>query len=122
MLGCVLRVRGQFSPEEFLRQWPLPGVTRCEPGILLVVASASGRETLSEQVEDALAFLHRHEAALSALVAWPGVETLWLDFGLWQRNAPYDSASFPPNLLSALGAANVRLTVSFYPASDESDV
>ena len=111
---------GQFSLEEFLRQWPLPGVTRSEQGILFVVVS--DREALSDQIENAVAFLERHEAALSSLAVWPGVEALWLDFGLWQRDAPYDSASFPPHLLSALGSANVRLTVSFYPGSEEDDV
>jgi len=119
MPGCVLRVRGDFSPDEFLRERPLPGVTRCERGILLVVVGAHGREALSEQIEDALAFLERQQAAVSALVAWPGVETLWLDFGLWRHDGPYDSASFPPQLLTALGSANVRLTVSFCPGSEE---
>jgi hypothetical protein len=79
--------------------------------------SVSTREfsDLKGQIEDAFRFLSKHEEELKRLGDSHGLDRMDLDFPIEEREAMFQSDSFPPDLLSLLGDLRIGLVVSRYP-------
>lgn len=84
-----------------------------------VEVSAAEMDDLAGQIRDACDFLRAHQAALSTLSGWPGVEDLRLDFGVELRIGRNDVETqlgyFPPRLLRLASALGLGLELSIYP-------
>ena len=135
---CVLRVTGKQLDVD--RQLASSGLTPCkvfrkgEPRAwrpdgklyasgFTVDVSRGSWSNLAERVDDAVAFLMQHEAALGALRSAPGVEDMRLDFPVNLRidretvMAQFDY--FSPELVSLAGALGLGLEISIYPVDLE---
>jgi len=136
---CVLRVTGKQLDVD--RQLASSGLTPCkvfrkgeprawrpegklyEASGFTVDVSRGSWSNLAEQMDDAVAFLTQHEAALGALRSAPGVEDMRLDFPVNLRidretvMAQFDY--FPPELVSLAGALGLGLEISIYPVDLE---
>jgi len=75
---------------------------------------------LAKQIEDAVAFLEVHAAALRSATAFPGVEQATLDFAVESREVAIDSKYLPPDLLRRAGQLGIGVEISLYPPSDSS--
>jgi hypothetical protein len=138
MPGCVLRVFGvnfdvdgclASSPFEpcavFRRGQPrVQGLARTSEssGFNLDISANSGGK-LSVQVQEAAIFVASQRLELGRVVAWPGVESVTLDFG-W--DFPLERVAgqynyFPPALLADCGALGIGIEVSVYAVSGENE-
>lgn len=132
VMSCVLRASGEhFDVDLFLaagglepeRVWRkgeqrLPKNHAAETSGLTFIVSTADFSELEAQSCDALAFLSRNKPFVLGLAAFPGVETVTLDFGA-EIHAPFwASFDFAPELLAAMGHLGVRLMLSTYPAPD----
>ena len=133
---CVLRVSGkQFDADRYLALSGLEAIKvfrRGEPrfasnpegklndlsGFNVEVSDASW-EGVSEQVEDAVAFLKENRDAIRMLRSAPGVEDMSLDFPVDLRIDRVNIVSqldyFPPELISLAGALGLGIEISVYP-------
>ena len=135
MSGCVLRVHGaDLDLETLLSTAPIPPLrtwVRGEPrgrsgalglqpasGATFAVGRASA-EDLPAQIEEALHFLQMHRGWLPALATLAGVETRVVDMATQVPPTLWASRVFPAALLGLLGAFNIDLCVSLYPAQDD---
>jgi hypothetical protein len=131
-MSCVFRASGQsFEVDAFLRESALsahPVFRRGSPRLpgsgslastsgFNVAVSDAEFDNLREQIDDALAFVRRHEAEIRRLRSFPGVETVCLDFGVPWRDVVAQTDTFPPELLRVMGDLGIELTVSHYQAS-----
>jgi hypothetical protein len=132
-MPCILKATGTcFDVDEFLKvssldamtafhrgavPFPTTSVTR-KSGYSGMNISVSGREfsDLNGQIQDALDFLTTNQEELRRLRDFPGVERMYLDFPIENRDVVFQSDAFPPHLLSLLGSLNIGLMVSRYPA------
>jgi len=117
MSGCVLRATGNFSPEQFLARHSVAGTSHRHGSLVVTVSEADG-DAFPAQIADALAFIERHADMLRALKTFPGVESLSLNFGLWQVAGPAQYITFTPAISSAAGALGISLSAWFYAVSD----
>jgi hypothetical protein len=67
------------------------------------------------QIADAVRFVEQNQAELARLVAFPGVESVSLDFGIEERDMAAQSERFPPNLLRVVGNLGIWLEFTLYP-------
>jgi hypothetical protein len=132
-MSCVLRAKGvSFAVDEFLARSALKPIAifrRGEPRLpksqpegpklnasgFHVVASEADFSNLQVQIADAIHFLEQNQGELTRLVAFPGVETLSLDFGIEERDVAAQSERFPPNLLRIVGHLGIWLEFTLYP-------
>ena len=140
-MSCVLRAKGvNFAVDEFLagsplkpmaifRRGELPRYGDSQPdgpkpsfsGFNLSASDADFSE-VQLQIANAIHFLEQNQAELARLVAFPGVESVYLDFGIEERNVAAQTECFPPKLLSILGKLGVWLEFTLYPGHEpESD-
>ena len=129
MPGCVLRASGaKFLPAEFLARSsfsPCNVFHSGEPrnrasvwntsGFTVEVSAASGEE-FDKQIEDALAFLHRHSDELNLLANMNELEDLRLDFGVSRKHGFLQSSYLPPELVRLAGKLNIGIEISIYGA------
>jgi hypothetical protein len=135
-MSCVLRASGTcFDVDEFLKVSSLDALNAFHRGdapgpmwnILRTSQAASmsitvGRGEFSDwdrQIEDAIEFLTANEKELKRLRDFPGLERMFLDFPIENRDTVFQSDTFPSQLLLLLGKLNIGLVVSRYPASNE---
>ena len=118
MAGCVLRAVGTCAPESFLAQHAFVEPASHKGGSLVVNVSDADGDALAAQIADALAFIERNSTTLRALKSFPGVESMSLNFSLWQVAGPARYITFPPPIMSAAGELGVSVTAWFYAASD----
>jgi hypothetical protein len=130
MPGCVLRACGDdFDVDAFLTTSTLHpngvwhrGESRSrsklhsENGFNIVVTEHG---KLKEDVPEALSFLSANEAELIRLRDFPGVKSLCLDFGHWQRDVAVQCDYLPSELLVLAGKLGLGIALSLYPASDD---
>lgn len=135
---CVLRVSGSaFDPAAFLEQTSLtplhvflrgepwvpsqPGGPRHQESGFHVHVSDADWNGLRQQTADAQRFLEGHKAELERLAAFPGVESLCLDFPLHLRlggSVLAQSDHFPARLAALAGGLGIDLEFSLYEAED----
>lgn len=84
-------------------------------------ASPADFSELKEQMKDTAEFLREHEALISRLKAFPGVENLTLDFGAEIHPPGWCSFHFPSDLLLSIGALGISLGLSVYPVEEENE-
>lgn len=77
--------------------------------------SAAGFHALDAQVRDVVAFLATQADEVRRLVAFPGVSTVVIDFGIARRDVVAQSDRFPAELVRLAGACGVALELSQYP-------
>jgi hypothetical protein len=98
------------------KQHPVGGL-KCE------VSSADG--VLTDEIGDAIAFLRRHYDDLARLADVPGVESMYLDFGYYQRldgeTVMAQCDYLPPELLRLAGELGIGIELSLYPKPRESE-
>lgn len=128
-MSCVLRVSGNFDPEDVLAGSPLRPESRWNHGErnaighpnknsgFNVLVSKAEFDDFSKQVRDAVRFLKRYEGELARLLALSGVAGASLDFGVAQRDQPAWSLRFPPELVELAGTLRLELEVSLYAVS-----
>ena len=129
MPGCVLRASGaKFLPAEFLARSsfrpcnvfhagaPRGGASVWTTSGFTVEVSAASGEELDTQIEDALAFLHRHSDELNRLANMNELEDLRLDFGVSRKNGFLQSSYLPPELVRLAGKLNIGIEISIYGA------
>jgi hypothetical protein len=127
-MSCVLRVSGEFLPQQFLAESPWAadsvwhrgeqrghGPAASESGFTVVVSDA-GFEELATQVQDAAAFLRRHGSEFARLGATAGVSAS-LDFGVAQRIHPAWSLSLSAEFIELAGRCGVGVELSLYAVS-----
>ena len=133
-MSCVLRARGiDFAVDEFLAESSLkpiaifrkgqpqwPKVNSAGPKLRASGFHASVSEAdfsdIKTQIDDALDFLQQNQTELSRLIALPGIERVWLDFGIEERDVAAQHESFPPNLLSLAGNLGIWIDFTLYPS------
>lgn len=117
MAGCVLRAYGPtFSPKEYLDAFALPNAHAGETHLNVVASEADGA-SIEPQMADAVAFLKQHAEAVRALVNFAGVETVILDFGLWQKETASQSVFLSPAIVAQAASFGLGLEVSLYEAN-----
>ena len=137
-MSCILRAYGNdFDVKEFLADCALepvnvslkgelrfptsqPDGPRFERSGVNFEASPADFSELDIQMQDALSFLSEHEAVISRLKTFPGVEGLILDFGAEIHPPGWCSFGFSSELLLAIGKLGISLGLSVYPVQDES--
>jgi len=78
-------------------------------------------DDIETQINDAIAFLQKHESELKRLVSYSGVERVWLDFALEQRDAFVFFDTLPAKLLALAGNLGIDIEMSYYPPSKKED-
>ncbi|MDB6074065.1 MAG: hypothetical protein JWO89_1705 [Verrucomicrobiaceae bacterium] len=130
MPGCILHACGDdFDVDGFLtisnlqpysvyhRGEPRPrSKLQCENGFKIAVTEHG---KLKEDVPEAISFLSANEAELLRLRDFPGVKSLCLDFGHWQRDVAVQCDYLPSELLVLAGKLGFGIALSLYPASDD---
>ena len=81
-------------------------------------ASEADLSELRKQIDDAVRFLEENSNELKPLVGYRGVEHVWLDFGIEERDVPAQKERFPPRLLSLLGEIGIWLVFTLYLCQD----
>ena len=127
MPGCVLHAsRGDFDVDAFLQASTLKPYRvfhRGEPrhprqsiyeesGFCVDVSTATD---LRIEVNDAIQFMHEHEAELIRLIQALPPESVCLDFGHYQRDVAVQVDRLPPALLRLAVMLGIGLTLSMYP-------
>lgn len=90
-------------------------------GFNVVVSDAEFSE-FTRQVEDTIAFLTTHRGELERLGAAPGIEELWLDFGIERRDVMLQCDQFPPELIRLAGQLGMGIELSQYPVPDDDEI
>ena len=137
---CVLRISGsRFDAEAYLGASELrpssifkageprspkskpQGPTNQTSGFHVAVSDAKWSD-LAQQIDDACAFLARHEAELRVLTAMPEVEDARLDFPtnlrMGKSNVFAQCAYFPPQFIRASGLLGIGVELTIYPSAD----
>lgn len=130
-MSCILRAGGKdFDPDAFLadsaltdavvhrRGENLPGAGEVTRPSFNVTVSDAGMDDLDVQIDEAIAFLDRHEDELRRLGRYEGVEDVTIDFGIKWRDVVAQFDWFPPELLWRAGALDIGLCVSHYMAQE----
>ena len=121
--GCVLRVSGvDLNPEDALQHMSLHAISIWHKGDIRrkictdagFVVNVSDRETLSEQVEEAVQFVTAQRAALKELCSDTTIEDIRLDFGIALRDAVVQTNIFPRPLVQLAGECGIVLELSQY--------
>jgi hypothetical protein len=84
-----------------------------------MVVSEADMSNPPQQVEDAIAFLKANQIELKQLQNFPGIERIYLDFGIEDRDVAVQCDYFPPELLRLSGNLNIGIEVTRYPQADE---
>ena len=79
-----------------------------------------GFDNLQEQIAAAIAYLTEHEREIDRLCKFSGVEQVYLDFGIRQRDEPVECNYFSPELLSLSGKLGIGIELSQYAMSEHS--
>lgn len=136
-MPCILRAYGETLDAEALttciqleakRVWKrgekrsaTSGKVHSDSGVTFAASNADLDDFMS-QVSDAIAFLERNLASVSALSAFPGVERVTLDFGRAIYKSNFAAFSYlPPQLVRLAASANIGIEISVYTSSDEPD-
>jgi hypothetical protein len=126
-MSCVLRAKGvNFAVDEFLAGSPLKPIAIFRRGELPrygdsqpdgpkpsfsgfnLSASDADFSEVQLQIANAIHFLEQNQAELARLVAFPGVEDVYLDFGIEERNI--DFLVSLENLESGLSSLSILAT------------
>jgi hypothetical protein len=92
---------------------------RTSPNGFAVLVSDADGDSFARQIEDAIAFLAAHAAALTLVATGGGFEAAELDFGVWSPTAEQamQSHAFPARLVELAARCGIGLRVSVYVAS-----
>jgi hypothetical protein len=136
-MGCTLKAEGKdFSVDVFLEQSSLipsrvfrkgePEFPRTQPdgpvwdsSRVTIRICDRGFDNLQEQIESAILYLNSNEHEVERLCRFPGVEHVYLDFGIRQRDEAVECNYFPAELLSVAGGFGIGLELSQYAMSEE---
>ncbi|HTU34940.1 MAG TPA: hypothetical protein VMF66_14155 [Candidatus Acidoferrum sp.] len=77
--------------------------------------SAADFSDLHGQIADAIEFVEQNRGELARLVNFPGVESVSVDFGIQDRDVPFQHERFPSNLVRMLGSLGICLEFTLYP-------
>jgi hypothetical protein len=115
---CDWKVAQVFHRGEAVFPETKPGRRSGGESGLNVVVSEAGFHRFDEQLRDAIEFLAVSAAEVRRLVAFAGVTSVVLDFGIAWRDVVAQSDQFPAELVRLAGAAGIALELSHYPVSD----
>jgi hypothetical protein len=96
--------KGEHKSEKRIHEWS--GFT--------MVASEADMDNAPQQIEDAISFLKTHHEELSKLQNFPGAETVYLDFGIEDRDVGLQCDRFPPELLKLAGNLGIGIEITRY--------
>ena len=138
-MGCVLKAEGEdFQVEAFLEGTDLipsgifrrgePQFPRTQPkgevwdsSRIVIDIDRRGFDNLQEQITAATAYLKENEREIRRLCKFPGVEYVYLDFGVRHREEPVVECNyFPPELLYLAGKLGIGIELSQYVWSEHS--
>ena len=134
-MSCVLRIIGEnLNVEELLKIDSNPDTywkkgdskLRTRPnnkkhlrsGAHYCVSEAEFNE-FEKQKKDVIKYLHENEEKIKAIQKLAGIESVFLDFGIEQRDVFVQSDFFQPELIRLAGKLGLGIKLSQYPPSDE---
>jgi hypothetical protein len=86
-----------------------------EKPALNVPASNADLDQFPAQLHDATHFLTAHQTEIQRLVAFPGVESVTLDFAIARPTTFTHSVTLPAALIHRAAACGISLQISHYP-------
>jgi hypothetical protein len=122
-MSCTLRIGGDQIDgphlQSALTQLSTTRTARLRPDQkrVLLELGPPGFDSLSAQIEAAIAFLRQHETALQTIFADKRITVATLDFGVEKQESRIDSQVFSADLLLRAGKLGIDLEVSMYPTS-----
>ena len=136
-MSCVLRVIGEeLNIEELLKIDSNPDTywKKGEPrlktkpnekkhlhsGAHYCVSEAEFNE-FEKQKEDVIKYLNENEEKIESIQKLAGIESVFLDFGIEQRDVFVQSDFFPPELIRLAGKLGLGIELSQYPPSDDEE-
>ena len=132
MPGCVFRATGvDFDVDAFWATSPwreytedvfhrgdssrLPTRPKLERSGFYFGVSDDNEDRLGQQIQDSIEFLTEDRAELVRLAAFPGVEDMILNIGLfWWTDTICQTHELPPELLRLAGELGVKVALSIY--------
>jgi hypothetical protein len=97
------------------------GKCHSESGARFLVSDADFDE-FDIQKSEAIAFLRDHADVLRRIMAHPGVEDGYLDFGIARKENVFSQCDFlPAELLKAAGDLGLGIEISHYPVRDDEE-
>lgn len=81
--------------------------------------SSADLSDLAAQINDVIAFFRLNHDWIVYVTSFSGVDDVKIDFGASIYPPGWASFTFPPELLQAISATNISLTISIYPCEDE---
>lgn len=135
-MSTVLRTSGSdFDVEAYIKDCPLKIIVSFRKGEprsknskrlrelsgLNIEVSNADFDDLAKQMADTQAFLTTHEAELTRLRDFPGVEFISIDFGVDIYPPGWCSFCFPHELLRLAGTLRIDLELSVYPSDPEEE-
>ena len=134
-MGCLLKAEGtDFQVDAFLEGTDLipsglfrkgePKFPRTQPNgevwdssRIVIDIDRRGFDNLQEQIAAATAYLKEHEREIARLCTFSGVEHVYLDFGIRQRDEPVECNYFSPKLVSLAGNLGIGIELFQYAMS-----
>ena len=132
-MGCVLKAEGtNFMVDAFLEQSALTATRRVfrrgepefphtqpngrvwESSRVAIRVSDRGFDNLEELISDTIAYLKQNNDELEKLCRFPGVEYVYLDFGVRYGGEPVECYHLPPELLHLASNLGVGVELSLY--------
>lgn len=87
---------------------------------LSVEISSRGFDEAQGQVSDAQAFVERQYSVLDTVSKYPGVEEVWVEFGVRRdRSGGAQVRHLPADLCKALGGLGIAVVITEYPPAAE---
>lgn len=80
-----------------------------------------GFDYLEAQIENAITYLKNNKDEIERLCHFPGVELVYLDFGVNKRDEVVECNYFPPELLYLSGKLGIGIELSQYAMREEED-
>ena len=74
-----------------------------------------------KQKKDAIKYLNENEEKIESIQKLAGIESVFLDFGIEQRDVFVQSDFFPPELIRLAGKLGLGIELSQYPISDDDE-
>lgn len=127
-MSAVLRASGQdFDVDAFLLRSSLNPIAVHRRGTQIYLGSGQraqsgmnidvsdrGFEDFPGQVLEAVNFLTKHRKEISRLIRFPGVEKVYVDFGIARQDVAAQFAYLPTELIRIAGKLGLGIELSYY--------
>ncbi len=135
-MSCILRISGESLDVDALlsqdtlaleRVWKkgeprtIKGRFHSDSGATFV-ASEADLDEFDRQVKEATGFLEAHAPVITRIVAFPGVQSAVLDFGVAITQGNVTQFSYlPPRLIQLAASCGIGVEISHYACSEDDE-